>query len=88
VVSGVIDGRWQARFGAAEVARLRESLQALFAPADEDGPLMSRGLRPYPDGWRAHEPYVARTTAMVNDPAGALPHYPMVSHRGGFPDGS
>jgi len=25
---------------------------------------------------------------MVDDPAGTLPHYPMVSHRGGFPDGS
>lgn len=25
---------------------------------------------------------------MVEDPGGTLPHYPMVSHRGGFPDGS
>jgi hypothetical protein len=36
-----------------------------------------RGLEPYPDGWRAA---VAR-------PEG-LPHYPMILHRGGFPDGS
>jgi DNA-binding MarR family transcriptional regulator len=87
-LAGVIDERWQARFGAADVTRLSESLQALFAQSGQDGPRMSQGLRPYPDGWRAHGPYLALTTAMVSDPAGALPHYPMVSHRGGFPDGS
>ena len=36
-----------------------------------------RGLEPYPDGWRAK----------VRRPE-ALPHYPMVLHRGGYPDGS
>jgi hypothetical protein len=36
-----------------------------------------RGLAPYPDGWRAS----------VRKPE-TLPHYPMVLHRGGFPDGS
>jgi DNA-binding MarR family transcriptional regulator len=36
-----------------------------------------RGLEPYPDGWRAS----------VRKP-NTLPHYPMVLHRGGFPDGS
>ena len=36
-----------------------------------------RGLEPYPDNWRAD----------VRPPQ-ALPHYPMVLHRGGFPDGS
>jgi hypothetical protein len=45
-------------------------------------------LRPYPDGWRAQRPYVTQTTAVVADPAGTLPHYPMVLHRGGWPDGS
>ena len=35
------------------------------------------GLEPYPDGWRA----------AVRPPA-TLPHYPMVLHRGGYPDGS
>jgi hypothetical protein len=35
------------------------------------------GLEPYPDGWRAS----------VRRPD-TLPHYPMVLHRGGFPDGS
>jgi hypothetical protein len=35
------------------------------------------GLEPYPDGWRASVPRPV-----------TLPHYPMVLHRGGFPDGS
>ncbi len=35
------------------------------------------GIEPYPDGWRA----------AVRKPD-TLPHYPMVLHRGGFPDGS
>ena len=35
------------------------------------------GLKPYPDGWRAS----------VRKPE-TLPHYPMVLHRGGYPDGS
>jgi DNA-binding MarR family transcriptional regulator len=34
-------------------------------------------LDPYPDGWRAQVPKPV-----------TLPHYPMVLHRGGFPDGS
>jgi hypothetical protein len=36
-----------------------------------------RGLEPYPDGWRAK---VRRLEV--------LPYYPMVLHRGGYPDGS
>ena len=36
-----------------------------------------RGLEPYAEGWRAAVPKPE-----------ALPHYPMVLHRGGYPDGS
>jgi len=36
-----------------------------------------RGIEPYPDNWRAS----------VRKPS-VLPHYPMVLHRGGYPDGS
>ena len=66
------------RFGKAALARLREDLEALVGdPAcPEESPLMS-GLEPYPDNWRAD----AR-------PPQTLPHYPMVLHRGGYPDGS
>jgi len=41
------------------------------------GAPLFRGLEPYPDGWRA----------AVRKPD-VLPYYPMVLHRGGYPDGS
>ncbi len=41
------------------------------------GDPLFRGLEPYPNGWRASLP---RPTE--------LPYYPMILHRGGFPDGS
>ena len=76
-LTAVIEERWGARFGQDTVRALRESLERLAGePAAEQSPLF-RGLEPYPDGWRAS----------VRKPA-TLPHYPMVLHRGGFPDGS
>ena len=39
--------------------------------------LLLRGMEPYPDGWRAS----------VRKPS-VLPYFPMVLHRGGYPDGS
>jgi DNA-binding MarR family transcriptional regulator len=41
------------------------------------GEPLFRGLEPYPGGWRASLPKPR-----------SLPHYPMILHRGGFPDGS
>jgi hypothetical protein len=41
-----------------------------------------------PGGWRARNPYLRQTTAVLDDLGAALPHYPMVLHRGGWPDGS
>jgi DNA-binding MarR family transcriptional regulator len=70
-----IEERWQQRFGEAPVRALREQLEPLVGePAAS--PLF-RGLDPYPDGWRAS----------VRKPQ-TLPHFPMVLHRGGWPDGS
>jgi len=72
-----IEKRWEARFGAEVIDRLRESLERLAGePGAKSSPLF-RGLEPYPDGWRASKPRPE-----------TLPHYPMVLHRGGFPDGS
>ncbi len=64
------------RFGAAAVATLRADLERLAHDSGAGSPLM-RGLDPYPDNWRAS----------VRPPQ-TLPHYPMVLHRGGYPDGS
>jgi DNA-binding MarR family transcriptional regulator len=74
---GIIEERWQARFGKDTLRTLRDLLERLVGePTAQQSPLF-RGLEPYPDGWRAS----------VRKPH-TLPHYPMVLHRGGFPDGS
>jgi hypothetical protein len=79
---------WTSRYGDADVDRLRSALTAVLTQGAGDQPKLAKGLRPYADGWRAHPPYANVTKAMLADPLAVLPHYPMVSHRGGFPDGS
>ena len=80
---------WRARAADGAIDGLTGALRALYAQPDgQEQPLIGAGLVPYPGGWRAHPPYQRLTEAMIADPAGALPHYPMVSHRGGYPDGS
>jgi hypothetical protein len=68
---------WRSSYGAGVLDSLRDALTA-FA---HDGPLASSplapGLEPAPGNWRARVP-----------PPDTLPHYPMVLHRGGYPDGS
>jgi DNA-binding MarR family transcriptional regulator len=72
-----IEERWQTRFGKDRVRVLRKSLEQLVGePTAQLLPLF-QGLEPYSDGWRASLPR----------PEG-LPHYPVILHRGGFPDGS
>ena len=74
---GKIEERWRERFGEDKIRELRAALEVLVG---EPGATMSplfRGLEPYPDGWRAS----------VRKPE-VLPHYPLVLHRGGYPDGS
>jgi len=82
------DERWITRYGLADVDRLRSALTAVLTGKAGDHPKLAEGLAPYDDGWRAHPPYADLTKAMLADPLAVLPHYPMVSHRGGFPDGS
>jgi len=77
---GEIGARWAARFGT----RLGEVLAGLLGRPD----LLALCLRPHPGGWRGSKPYLAQTDARLADPAGTLPHYPLVLHRGGWPDGS
>jgi hypothetical protein len=71
-----IEERWKSRFGANRVKALRKSLEKMVGEPTAQSPLF-RGIEPYPDNWRAS----------VSKPQ-TLPHYPMVLHRGGFPDGS
>jgi hypothetical protein len=74
---GAVEDRWRARFGAGTIAALRQPLEALALGADGRPPLLFQALEPYPDNWRAS----------VRPPR-TLPFYPVVLHRGGYPDGS
>jgi hypothetical protein len=58
----------------AEATRFENVRESLNGLTSES---LLAGLEPHPDGWRASIP---RPTE--------LPHYPMILHRGGFPDGS
>jgi len=71
-----LTGRWLQRSGADAIGALRVSLESLADDGGPQSPLFA-GLRPDPGGWRA----------AVGPPL-TLPHYPMVLHRGGYPDGS
>ena len=73
-LTAAVEDRWRSRFGAERVAALRDALEPL---AVGDPPPLFGGLTPYEDGWRAQV-----------KPAAVLPHYPMVLHRGGYPDGA
>jgi hypothetical protein len=68
-----MENRWQVRFGDPAIRAVREALEQLT----RDRARLADGLEPPPGGWRA--PLRRPVT---------LPHYPMVLHRGGFPDGS
>ncbi len=72
-----IEERWQAHFGKQGIGHLRELLEQLAGDLTAQQSLLFRGMEPYPEGWRASVPRPE-----------VLPHYPMVLHRGGFPDGS
>jgi hypothetical protein len=72
---GTIEENWRSRFGEDAISALRSALERLEGNGPES-PLFC-GLNPPPSGWRASLPKPA-----------ALPDYPMVLHRGGYPDGS
>lgn len=78
-----VEAQWPARFGPPAVANLDAALGTVL-----DHPQLAAGLQPHADGWRAHAPYTAITQALLADPVAVLAQYPMVSHRGGYPDGS
>ena len=77
-----IENRWTDRlsrepFAEDRIEALRAALERLLTASDEHGSLILQGVQPYSDGWRSSLP-TPRT----------LPHFPMILHRGGFPDGS
>jgi hypothetical protein len=66
-----------------DTTRLRAALEHILAD-----PRFAETLAPYPDGWRAQPPYLAQTDAARAAPREVLPRFPIVTHRGGYPDGS
>ena len=69
-----VEEEWRERFGAPRMSALRSSLD----PLSEGSPSpLLEAVRPHSDGWRAKKP-----------PIETLPEFPMVLHRGGFPDGA
>ena len=74
---GTLERRWRERFTDDVIDALRHALEALATGPEGEPPPLLLGLEPYPDNWRAS----------VRRPA-ILPYYPMVLHRGGYPDGS
>jgi hypothetical protein len=72
-----IETNWQSQFGAAELRALREAAETIVGDTVDPNSALMQGIEPYPEGWRAA---IARPRT--------LPHFPMVLHRGGYPDGS
>jgi hypothetical protein len=72
-----IEAGWERRLGPDVVRSVRSALEPLACDGSAKSSPLFAALEPYPDGWRAQVPR-----------PDTLPHFPMVSHRGGFPDGS
>jgi hypothetical protein len=68
----------------ARFERVRGSLEAILENSDA----LADVLTPHPSAWRAAKPYARRTERLVANPRAGLPHFPIVTHRGGYPDGS
>jgi DNA-binding MarR family transcriptional regulator len=72
-----VEADWRDRYGAAAIDGLRAALSPLVGLGDETSPLMA-AIAPPPAGWRAQARYRRI----------ALPHHPMILHRGAWPDGA
>jgi hypothetical protein len=72
-----IEQSWERRCGSDLVARLRAALERIVVAPTLDRSPLAAVVEPPPDCWRA---WVARPIT--------LPHYPMILHRGGYPDGA
>jgi hypothetical protein len=71
-----VEKRWANRF-SDRMARLRKALEKLLGDSGRDQTQLLKGTEPQKGCWRAEVP--RRKT---------LPWFPMVLHRGGYPDGS
>jgi hypothetical protein len=76
-LAGTVEQRWVEKFGKSAVEGLRKCLGSLAADGTAERSPLFAGLEPCRECWRSK----------VSRPL-TLPHYPMILHRGGYPDGS
>ena len=72
-----IEARWAEAYGREVLDDVRAALVEVVGLEAAPTPTVRLGLEPHPDGWRAKAPRLA-----------VLPDFPLVTHRGGYPDGS
>jgi hypothetical protein len=75
---GAVEQAWRSAYGASAVDEVRAALEPVVGDGTLASSPLAGGLEPHPDNWRA----------ALWDRPDTLPHYPMVLHRGGYPDGS
>lgn len=78
-----VERQWEKQFGSVVVDELRTSLEDVLASASFPEALVTP-----PGGWRGKGRYAKLTAQFHERPRQSLPQYPMVLHRGGWPDGS
>jgi len=81
-ILSTIEKRWEKALGKQTVDAIRGGLDSVIGSTK-----FVEGLTPHETGWRLNKRYIAQTNAVLADPSAALPHHPMITHRGGFPDG-
>jgi DNA-binding MarR family transcriptional regulator len=74
---GKVEASWQSGYGKNAIGALRDSLERVVGGSMSQVSPLFGGLEPYPANWRASRPRPE-----------TLPFYPMVLHRGGYPDGN
>ena len=71
-----VERRWRERYGS-DLEALRGALEPLVGDGTLASSALAEAVAPPPGTWRAK-----REAPLL------LPHYPLVLHRGGYPDGS
>ncbi|HEY3675997.1 MAG TPA: hypothetical protein VGK84_08375 [Candidatus Tumulicola sp.] len=83
-----VENDWRERVGVSEIAKLRGLLEYIIDSCDGVVSLLGTGLIPPSNGWRAASEYRRQTEAFVTNPGRNLPQFPVIAHRGAWPDGS
>jgi DNA-binding transcriptional ArsR family regulator len=83
-----LERNWRARYGGDVIDRVRAAIEQILAARDGNTSALGAGLLPPPKGWRAARPYLRQTEAFVAEPESNLAHFPVIAHRGAWPDGS